>query len=307
MKDEYVVNGAICLCKFGTAPGFLKVLNDQAVCMNGKLAATDKTLGNVFEGTGFTMCKKSWPPRPCTPSIVNWSGAYDGVSINGSSSPLLGTSKGTCAMGCTDCISFQTSGQIPIPNEQQVMKSAMALRNDINPLAMDEPSIVTYHVYWNGRIEKHIPKVIQKGYENKYKYVYHDEKGQEHEIGLFNYFTTTAMAPKNIPIKGRNVELIDVRDFKGYCSPNVKIRFSTINSPSSRYYINPSCLASLFGAMAILNIDYLGFNGFSDKLARSVGKSRSHINGERGDLRYLSNNRNGEAILLQSSSFDYKM
>ena len=69
MKDEYIVNRAICQCKFGTTPGFLKVTDNQAVCMNGKLAATDKTLGNVFEGAGFTMCKKSWPPRPCTPSL----------------------------------------------------------------------------------------------------------------------------------------------------------------------------------------------------------------------------------------------
>lgn len=169
------------------------------------------------------------------------------------------------------------------------------------------PGIVTYHVYWDGRIEKHIPKAIEEGYENKYKYVYHDEREQEHEIGLYDYFTTTAMAPGNIPVKGKNAELIDIREVKGYISPNVKIRFSTINSSSGRYYINPGCLASLFGAMAILNIDYLGFNGFSDKLARSIGGSKSHINGERGDLRYLSKNKNGEAILLQSSSFDYEM
>ncbi|PIK18874.1 hypothetical protein CTI16_07240 [Prevotella intermedia] len=169
------------------------------------------------------------------------------------------------------------------------------------------PDIVTYHIYWDGRIEKHIPKVIQKGYENKYKYVYHDEQEQEYEIGLLNYFTTTAMGSGNIPIKGKNAELIDIREFRGYISPNVKVRFSTINSSSGRYYINPSCLASLFGTMAILNIDYLGFNGFSDKLGRSIGGSKSHINGERGDLRYLSKNRNGEAILLQSSSFDYEM
>lgn len=181
MKDEYIVNRAICQCKFGSTPGFLKVTDNQAVCMNGKLAATDKTLGNVFEGAGFTMCKKSWPPKPCVPAIVSWAGAYDGVSINGSSSPLLGTSKGTCVMGCTDCITFQTSGQIPIPNERQVMKSAMALRNDINPLAVDEPSIVTYHIYWDGRIEKHIPKAIQKGYEDKYKYVYHKKVEEKND------------------------------------------------------------------------------------------------------------------------------
>lgn len=29
------------------------------------------------------------------------------------------------------------------------------------------PGIVTYHVYWDGGIEKHIPRAIQKGYEDK--------------------------------------------------------------------------------------------------------------------------------------------
>lgn len=29
------------------------------------------------------------------------------------------------------------------------------------------PGIITYHVYWDGRIEKLIPRAIQKGYEDK--------------------------------------------------------------------------------------------------------------------------------------------
>ena len=189
MKDEFVVNRAICRCQFGSAPGCLKVTDNQSVCMNGKLAATDNTLGNAFEGAGFTMCKKSWPPKPCTPAITGWTGAYQGISINGSSSPLLGTSKGTCAIGCTNCISFQTSGQIPIPNELQVMQSAMLLKSDINPLEKDKPGIVTFHIYWDGRIEKHIPKIIKKGCENQYKYVYHkktenEEQKTQTDVGL---------------------------------------------------------------------------------------------------------------------------
>ena len=122
MKDEYVVNGAICLCKFGTAPGFLKVMDNQVVYMNGKLAATDKTLG-----------------KPCTPSLVKWTGVYDGVSINSSSSPLLGISKGTCILGCQDCISFQTTGQIAIPGMSQISNSALCLQADINPLGIEFP------------------------------------------------------------------------------------------------------------------------------------------------------------------------
>ena len=95
MKDEYVVNGAICLCKFGTAPGFLKVMDNQVV--------------------------------------------YNGVSINSSSSPLLGISKGTCILGCQDCISFQTTGQIAIPGTSQISNSALCLQADINPLGIEFP------------------------------------------------------------------------------------------------------------------------------------------------------------------------
>ena len=42
--------------------------------------------------------------------------------------------------------------------------------------------IVTYRIYSDGRIEKHIPKVIKEEYKTKYKYVYHDIKNIQHEI-----------------------------------------------------------------------------------------------------------------------------
>ena len=51
------------------------------------------------------------------------------------------------------------------------------------------PGIVTYHIYHDGKIEKHIPLEISKGYEQKYKYVYHDEKDNEHEICICDWHT----------------------------------------------------------------------------------------------------------------------
>lgn len=176
----------------------------------------------------------------------------------------------------------------------------------------DKIDCVTYHIYWNteteGKIEKHIPKEITKGYVNKYQYIYHDKEGKEHEICTVDWYTTTEMLKGNI--KGaKNVELIDIRQFKGYESSDKTIRakFLTLNSDSQRWYINPSCFAALLGAMLDLNIDYVGFNGFSDSLARSVGGSSSHRNGEKGDLRYLSKNKKGERTLLQDSFFDCDM
>ena len=56
--------------------------------------------------------------------------------------------------------------------------------------------------------------------------------------------------------------------------------------------------------MAKLNIDYLGFNGFSNNKGESTGGSTSHINGKRGDLRYLSKNKDGDRMELQFKTFD---
>ncbi|OTQ07815.1 hypothetical protein B6C91_14145, partial [Gilliamella apicola] len=56
------------------------------------------------------------------------------------------------------------------------------------------PGIVTYHIYHDGKIEKHIPPEISKGYEQKYKYVYHDEKNNEHEICICDWHTTKEKA-----------------------------------------------------------------------------------------------------------------
>jgi hypothetical protein len=48
--------------------------------------------------------------------------------------------------------------------------------------------IVTYHIYENGTIEKHIPKNIKEEYKQKYKYIYHDKEKNEHEICIVEWF-----------------------------------------------------------------------------------------------------------------------
>lgn len=44
-----------------------------------------------------------------------------------------------------------------------------------NSKSISAKDIVTYHVFANGEIERHIPKTIKSGYERKYKYIYHDK------------------------------------------------------------------------------------------------------------------------------------
>ena len=50
--------------------------------------------------------------------------------------------------------------------------------------------IVTYHIYQNGKIEKHIPEKISPGFEQKYQYVYHDKDNNEHEVCIVDWHTT---------------------------------------------------------------------------------------------------------------------
>ncbi|OCG23686.1 hypothetical protein A9G11_05610 [Gilliamella sp. wkB108] len=63
----------------------------------------------------------------------------------------------------------------------------------IHPVAMIEYftvlNIVTYHIYHDGNIEKHIPQRITSGFEKKYKYIYHDKDDNEHEVCICEWHT----------------------------------------------------------------------------------------------------------------------
>lgn len=193
----------------------------------------------------------------------------------------------------------QTAASTTTPNPQPQNPS----QNNENPQTSPTNGIITYHIFNGGKIEKHVPKTIQKGFEKKYKYIYHDKASIEHILGTFNFKLTTEINQGN-KVGTNKIELVDVREFKGYSNGGVKLKFLTLNTESERYYINPDCYAGLLGAMADQNIDFLGFNGFSNYQGKSTGGSSSHRNGEKGDLRYLSKNKKGEATYLQHSHFD---
>lgn len=50
--------------------------------------------------------------------------------------------------------------------------------------------IVTYRIYTDGIIEKHIPKRIKSGFENKYRYIYHGSKNVQNEICTIEWHET---------------------------------------------------------------------------------------------------------------------
>lgn len=135
MGKKFIVEGAMCTCMFGASPGKLTVTDQQFAHINGsKLTATDKNLGNVFMPPGFGICKKSWPPRPCTPMITQWSNAFTKIKINRVASPLLEDSKGTCALGSSNCVQFVMNGQIAMPGAPQMALASSGFQGDLDPL-----------------------------------------------------------------------------------------------------------------------------------------------------------------------------
>lgn len=116
MDEKFAVDGAICMCAFGTTPGKMRVTDQDFTHINGSsLAGTSMNLGNVFYPPGFTVCKASWPSRPCTANVVAWSDTFTKVKVNGVATLLTSRSKATCALGVPGCIRFVNHGQIPMP------------------------------------------------------------------------------------------------------------------------------------------------------------------------------------------------
>lgn len=160
-----------------------------------------------------------------------------------------------------------------------------------------------YDIYHDGKIHKN--KMENPDYA---KYIYHDKNGVKHNLGIAKAHKTRRHTKKDTlsTKKDNDTVLVYVKDIPSYNSGGVKFKFLTWNSSSGRWYINPDCLAGLLGAMIEENIVDLGFNGFSIKNGNTAGGSSSHINGEKGDLRYLNTNKDARATHLQHDSFDYE-
>ncbi|MWP47995.1 hypothetical protein GQ589_11210 [Gilliamella sp. Pas-s27] len=88
--------------------------------------------------------------------------------------------------------------------------------------------IVTYHIYHDGKIEKHIPEKILTGYEQKYKYVYHDKNNSEHEICIADWHTTKKKED-GVTISAPNRNDTNIIEYKenvneGFTSKRVKYK-----------------------------------------------------------------------------------
>ena len=144
MPKEFIVEGAMCMCKFGASPGRLKVIDNTYFKANGnKLVATTLTQGNVIMPPGFGVCNSSYPSKPCVPAITQWSNPFKGIKTSAGSQPLTDESKGTCAVGVPQCIEFTMTGQIPVPGMNDFCEATAEHQTDLDP--MGEAAGLTEH------------------------------------------------------------------------------------------------------------------------------------------------------------------
>ena len=151
-EKHLVVQGAICLCNFGTAPDKLKVLSHTKEYANDKdsakkLIGSTKEIGSTFEKNTFGSCSKQ-NNKPCTAIVTEWKGFYENTILTNGGKILLEDSKATCPVGGADCIKVVDHGQIAEvsqqnmekakPEVQQVLNAAVDTRMLVKPAMIED-------------------------------------------------------------------------------------------------------------------------------------------------------------------------
>ncbi|PST83472.1 DUF4280 domain-containing protein [Pedobacter yulinensis] len=138
-EKHIVVQGAQCMCKFGSAPDKLKVLTHAKEYANDqegstKPIATTKDIGATFEKNMFGSCSKM-NNRPCNAVVTEWSAYYEDTILSNGGKVLLEDSKATCPVGGKDCIEIIQHGQKAEPSAQNFANADKNVQAQLNPLS----------------------------------------------------------------------------------------------------------------------------------------------------------------------------
>lgn len=153
MSEKHLVcNGAICQCKFGSAPDKLKVkqkdyyINESEA--SKKSIANTKDIGQPFEANTFGSCKKM-NNYPCKPSITEWKDFYEQVTLQNGGKILLEDSKAICAVGGSPCVEITFHGQTASVSQHNTEKANEDAQTHLNPLVNIKEL--------DGRVMVHLP------------------------------------------------------------------------------------------------------------------------------------------------------
>jgi hypothetical protein len=135
MKKHFIIDTAVCMCKFGTVTGLLKVISHNLMVLNhsNSKIATTMELGSPFYPPMFGVCKANWPPRPCVPNIIKWSNPFKKMRLQGNAYPLMPDSKATCAMCGAECIDIMFHGQLEIPGPLHIQNATAEHQSELDP------------------------------------------------------------------------------------------------------------------------------------------------------------------------------
>lgn len=136
MGKLFINDGAECRCKFGSAPGKLKVSSQNKLIINaGNKIATSKELQNTFYPPAFGTCNYNSPfTKKCCPSVIKWSSLYKSMRLPGNAYPLLPESKATCAIAGTECIEITDPGQIEVLGESHTKNATAEHQGELDPV-----------------------------------------------------------------------------------------------------------------------------------------------------------------------------
>ena len=210
--------------------------------------------------------------------LLWWEDVVKGLAIQNQSNQVNTTNKDSTSKMITQPATLN-------PNGKAWFIHPIAL---INYFTMPS-GLITYHVYHNGKIERHIPINLIEYDKVKYQYIYHDINNNLHKLGTFEYVEIKNNYLSRSDKRYGDTEyihLIDLRDVpQEYEKHGLKYRFN-VDTDQKRYFMNRDTLASFFGAMLEVNFTDISCNGFSTEKGES-GVSKSHKNGYHGDFKYL--------------------
>lgn len=143
MATKYVCNGASCFCDKGTNEGFLKVISQNTVFIQGKLMATEND--TTFESPFFGGCSEK-KGNPCSP-IINSKWENPVNNVNGKNSKaILETSTIRCDL----------LGKIKITNSSQSRPEIVIFDNYSPPLVTPLPKQIVSINWKNNDLENDI-------------------------------------------------------------------------------------------------------------------------------------------------------
>lgn len=136
-EKHLVVDGAMCMCDFGTTPDFLTVLTHKREYANDKegttkYIASTKDIGSTFKKNCFGSCAKQ-RNNPCTAVVTEWKGFYENTTLTNGGKIILEDSTATCPIGGAGCIKIKKHGQTAEPNSQSFKHAEPKVSRVLNP------------------------------------------------------------------------------------------------------------------------------------------------------------------------------